>query len=94
MSRLKAVTYKAEELAVRWRTKGKGGIAPCVAGGSDELLANWDTGRIACATEERHETRREIPPLRHAPPLRGGKAKTRGFGRDDMKVRRSKRHRF
>jgi hypothetical protein len=32
MSRLKAVTYKAEELAVRWRTKVKGGVAPCVAG--------------------------------------------------------------
>ena len=32
MSRVKAVTYKAKELAVRWRTKGKGGVAPCVAG--------------------------------------------------------------
>ena len=28
--------------------------------------------------------RREIPPLRRAPPLRGGKTKTRGFGRDDV----------
>ena len=32
MSRLKAVTYKAKELAVAWRTKVKGGVAPCVAG--------------------------------------------------------------
>jgi hypothetical protein len=28
--------------------------------------------------------RREIPPLRRAPSLRGGKTKTRGFGRDDV----------
>jgi hypothetical protein len=45
MSRLKAVTYKAEELAVRWRTKGKGGVAPCVAGWG--VTSFWQIGTQA-----------------------------------------------
>ena len=49
-----------------------------------ELVPRIQMGRKFHAGCQPYGMRREIPPLRRAPPLRGRKTKTRGFGRDDV----------
>ena len=49
-----------------------------------ELVPRIRMGRKLHAGCQPYGMRREIPPLRRAPPLRGGKTKTRAFGRDDV----------